>query len=237
MDIAQMKNNATGKSDKPATAFAQESVRRIGTLADQIYAILSRGLLMGAWEPDARLSVREIARELSVSVTPVREAMARLANEGALANEDGRGFRAIKLDHDSFKEIVRIRLALEPVAAGLAAAHATERVVADLELQNESLAQAITQDKFAAAIQIDIAFHMAIYELSNQPLLVSMIRSLLLRAGPTRRRLSGSYRKSLAGVGHHRRILAALRSNDAEVASAEIDADLRYGSSNILSEL
>ena len=46
--------------------LAKESVQRSATLGDQVYAILCRGLLMGAWKPDERLSVRELAQELAV---------------------------------------------------------------------------------------------------------------------------------------------------------------------------
>jgi len=221
----------------PAGAGGEEAVQRVATLAEQVYSILSRGLLMGAWGPDVRLSVRDLAQELSVSVTPVREAMNRLVNEGALSNADGRGFWTVKLDRPAYQEIMRIRIALEPVAASLAATRITETELDGLEQQNESLNEAIAQDNFAAALQIDTAFHLAIYEKAGQPLLNSMISSLLLRAGPTRTRLSGSYRKTLVGFAHHTRILDALRARDEVAVSTEIAADLRDGSNAILTEL
>lgn len=228
--------------DQPAVfdqeeLLTEETVQRGTTLGDQVYAIVSRGLLMGAWEPDVRLSPRNLARELAVSVTPAREALTRLANEGALTTTGGRGFRTVRLNRERYQEIVHIRMALEPKAAGLAAERITDEAVAGLRQQNDSLGHAIAQDKFAAALQIDTAFHLAIYELSAQPLLVSMINSLLLRAGPTRTRLSGSYRKSLVGFDHHRRILDALAARDAAAVAEEVASDLRDGSRAILAEL
>ncbi len=166
--------------------LAEEVVQRSATLADQVYAIVSRGILMGAWKPAERLSVRGLAEELAVSITPVREALTRLANEGALSNADGRGFRTVQLDKARYQEIVHIRISLEPTAARLAAARMSDDDIAGLIHQNETLAQAIAQENFATALQIDTAFHLAIYECSGMPLLVSMINSLLLRAGPTR---------------------------------------------------
>ncbi|MCB1341582.1 MAG: GntR family transcriptional regulator [Pseudooceanicola sp.] len=237
MPVMQSENDVYPAPPDQADPLAEETVKRGTTLGDQVYAIVSRGLLMGAWEPDARLSVRALAQELAVSVTPVREALTRLANEGALTSADGPGFRTVRLNRDRYQEIVHIRMALEPTAAGLAAARITDDAVALLRQQNESLGRAIAQDKFAAALQIDTAFHLAIYEMSAQPLLVSMINSLLLRAGPTRTRLSGSYRKTLVGFDHHRRILDALQARDADAVAEEVASDLRDGSRAILAEL
>lgn len=217
--------------------IGDESVRRSATLADQVYAIIARGLLMGAWGPDERISVPGLAQDLSVSVTPVREAMTRLVNEGALLIGDGRGFRTVRLFREQYREIVRIRIALEPVAAGLAAARITETEIAALHNRNESLSNAIDRGDFKAALEIDTGFHLALYEIADQPLLASMITSLLLRAGPTRTRLSGKYRKSRIGIAHHRSLLDALSARDADAASAAIAADLRDGSNAILSEL
>lgn len=219
------------------TLLSEEVVQRSATLADQVYAIVSRGVLMGAWKPAERLSVRGLAEELAVSITPVREALTRLANEGALTNADGRGFRTVLLNRAGYQEIVHIRISLEPTAARLAAARMSDDDIAALSHQNETLAQAITQENFAAALQIDTAFHLAIYECSGMPLLVSMINSLLLRAGPTRTRLSGNYRKSLVGLEHHKRILAALLLRDGDAVASEIASDLRDGSNAILKEL
>lgn len=215
----------------------EDEVQRGTTLADQVYEILSGRLLMGAWAPDTRLSVRMLADDLSVSITPVRDAMNRLANEGALVNVDGRGFRTVRLDREHYEEIVRLRLALEPMAAELATQRMEDAAIDTLAEQNEGLRSAIEQGNLAAALQIDTTFHMAIYEQARQPLLLSMINSLLLRAGPTRTRLSGDYRRSFRGVLHHRSIIEALRARDGTAVSAEIAADLRDGSTVILSEL
>jgi DNA-binding GntR family transcriptional regulator len=163
--------------------------------------------------------------------------MTRLVNEGALRNVDGRGFRTVRLDREQYREIVRIRIALEPMTAGLAVARIGDAQIAALHNRNESLSNAIAREDFKAALEIDTDFHLALYEIAGQPLLTSMITSLLLRAGPTRTRLSGKYRKSRIGIAHHRDLLEALRARDADAASLAVAADLRDGSNAILSEL
>lgn len=210
---------------------------RGASLTDRVYERLSRGLIVGAWAPGDRLSARAIARDLAVSLTPVREAMLRLANEGALELGDTRSFRAPELSRSAYEEVVRIRLALEPMATALAAGRITAEAVEAIEAINERLAERLGADDYAAALEADAEFHLSIYDAAGQPLLRSMIQSLFLRAGPTRTRLPRDYRKSLTGYNHHRRIVAALRAGDPEAARAAQAADLAQGSARVLDNL
>ncbi|SMF82327.1 transcriptional regulator, GntR family [Tistlia consotensis] len=214
-----------------------DELSRGATLTDRVYARLRRGLLVGFWAPGEKLSARQIAREMNVSMTPVREAMMRLATEGALEMTETRAFRAPELGRAAYRELVRVRLALEPMAAGLAAARIEPSQVAAIEALNERLAAHLRQDQFHQALEVDSQLHLAIYEAAGQPLLLSIIDGLLLRAGPTRTRLSYAYRKSLAGYEHHRRLIAALRVHDAAAAEAEVAADLEEGAAMILNIL
>ncbi len=221
----------------PIAESILDPLDRGASLTDRVYERLRRGLTVGVWEPGERLSARAIARDMSVSLTPVREAMLRLAKEGALELNESRTFLAPKLSTAEYGEVLRIRLALEPMAAGLAA----ERVAGDaldaIEASNERMAELLGADAFAAAFEADSEFHLAIYDAAEQPLLRSIISSLLLRVGPTRTRLSRGYRKALMGYNHHRRIIAALRAGDAQAARAELAADITDGAKLVLEAL
>jgi GntR family transcriptional regulator, colanic acid and biofilm gene transcriptional regulator len=221
-------------ADIAVTLDLAQGIERGQTLTEQVYEILRRGLLMGAFAPDLRLSTRQLAREMSVSLTPVREAMMRLVNEGALEMTDTRSFRTPVLTRENYAEIVSMREALEPIAVAGAARLITADQVAEVARINEDLREAVRTDAFARARELDTQFHLTVYQHSRQPLLVATIYSLLLRAGPTRTRLANDYRKTLTGYEHHRRILDAL-SNGAEKAAAEAVArDIHEGSAVIL---
>ena len=214
-----------------------DTLDRGATLTDRVYERLRRGLMVGAWAPGDRLSARAIARELAVSLTPVREAMLRLANEGALDLSETRSFRAPLLSRTEYHEVLRIRLALEPMAAAIAAERIAPDRVDAIEAVNERLAELLRGDNYAEALQADSEFHLSIYDAAAQPLLRSMIQSLLLRVGPTRTRLPREYRKSLAGYSHHRRIIAALKAGDAEAAREAQATDLTEGAAKVLETL
>jgi len=214
-----------------------DTLTRSETLTGRVYERLCRGLIVGAWEPGDPLSARAIAREMSVSLTPVREAMLRLANEGALELTDTRTFRTPILSKTGYAELLRIRLALEPMAASIAAQKITREQLDRTEAANEKMAELLNADAFAEAFEADSEFHLSIYDAAEQPLLRSIIASLLLRAGPSRTRLSREYRKALMGYKHHLRILAALKAGDPEAAHAELASDITEGANLVIEKL
>jgi DNA-binding GntR family transcriptional regulator len=221
----------------PLAESILETLDRGASLTDRVYERLRRGLIVGVWEPGARLSARAIAREMAVSLTPVREAMLRLAKEGALELSEKRTFLAPKLSKGEYGEVLRIRMALEPMAAAIAAERIGGDALDAIEAMNERMAELLRADAFAEAFEADSEFHLAIYDAAGQPLLRSIIASLLLRVGPSRTRLSRDYRKALMGYNHHRRIIAALRAGDAQAARTELAADITDGARLVMATL
>lgn len=217
------------KDGKDLAGDILDTLDRAATLTDAVYQRLRRGLIVGAWEPGDRLSAREISRRMEVSLTPVREAMLRLANEGALELTETRTFRAPELNRAEYEEVLRIRLALEPMAAGLAAERITPEELDGIAAANDRMADLLGQDDYAQAYEADAEFHLGIYQAARQPHLRAIISSLLLRVGPTRTRLSRTYRKALMGYKHHLRILDALKAGDPVAARAELTSDITDG--------
>ena len=88
-------------------------------LRDHVYLELLQRVQKGTLPPGSRIRDTEIARELGVSRTPVREALIRLAREGALQAEVGRGFRVRSLETAELLEVGAILAGLEPLALDL----------------------------------------------------------------------------------------------------------------------
>ena len=214
-----------------------QAVDRAATLAEQVYDRLRHGLLVGLWEPGQKITARGVCKDLGVSLTPAREAMMQLGNEGALDVSATRTYSAASLTLDEYREIASIRLALEPMAVEAAVGRiAPERVVA-LEEINEGLALANSEERFRDALLLDSEFHLTIYRASEQPTLSGIIDRLWLRAGPTRNRLSHAYRKTLAGYDNHKALTDALRAGDAARARAAITRDLEEGTRRIIEHM
>lgn len=222
---------------QPPGRLPLETVDRGTSLTDQVYARLRRGLLIGVWHPGQKITARKIARELGVSLTPAREAMMRLANESALDVSETRTYSAVSLTLEQYREIARIRTALEPLATQIATPLMDAPQIAELTRINEALKETIRQERFNEALQLDSEFHLTIYDRAASPTLLGMIDSLWLRAGPTRNRLSHSYRKRLVGYENHKKIIDALRGNDSQAAHDAMMWDLKAGAETVMSVL
>lgn len=214
-----------------------QAVDRAATLTEQVYDRLRHGLLVGVWEPGQKITARGVCKDLGVSLTPAREAMMRLGNEGALDVSATRTYSAASLTLEEYREISNIRLALEPMAVEAAASLIGGDTVDVLEEINEDLALANREERFRDALRLDSEFHLTIYRASAQPTLTAIIDRLWLRAGPTRNRLSHAYRKTLAGYDNHKALTEALRAGDATRARAAITRDLEEGTRRIITHM
>lgn len=213
------------------------SVSRSSTLTDKVYDKLRHALLRGVWEPGQKITARSLSRDMEVSLTPVREAMMRLANEGALEISETRAFLVPLLNRAQYQEVTSIRMALEPLATEAAMPFITPKVTDRLEALNERLKALIEEDRFNEALQTDSEFHHTIYALADQDVLQSMIDALWLRVGPTRTLLSHTYRKRLVGYTNHKSIIAALRSGDVQAARAAVHHDISTGAKSLCKAL
>ena len=91
----------------------------IATLSDRIYAALREGLMIGEWLPGATITDRNVAKQYSTSLSPARDAMTRLANEGGLLLSETRMYSVPVLTDDDYCEVMNVSLALEPMEAEL----------------------------------------------------------------------------------------------------------------------
>ena len=108
-----------------------QPVDRPEALRDQVYARLRAMLREGDVVPGRRLYENVLAGELGVSRTPVREALALLANEGLLTPE-GRGYSAPSLSQGDVADIYELRRLLEPAAIARATSHAAPAALAEM---------------------------------------------------------------------------------------------------------
>lgn len=212
-------------------------VVRGSTLTEQVYMQLRQGLLVGSWKPGDKITARKLSRALGVSLTPAREAIIRLANEGAIEVSETRMFSIPQLDRARYDEITRIRLQLEPMAAEMAARHCDAALADRLAALNEKLREQILVEAYDEALRLDSEFHLSIYDAAGSVVLRRLIDSLWLQIGPTRTRLSREYRRKLVGYGNHLKIIEALRAGDAGEAGAAMRRDLIDGANAIMSVL
>lgn len=209
----------------PAGGLAVAPVAR-ETLRLRVYDELRRAIARGRFRPGQSLTVRGLASALSVSATPVREALQMLAAEGALLAEPNRFFRVPELRREQFAEVREVRAALEGLAAEKAAVQVSPEEFARLEEANGRALAAIDAQDTEAYLAANEEFHFALYAAARSPLLDRHIRSLWLQAGPSLRILFNDIALVRTLTDNHRTALDAIRKGDAAGAREAIRRDV-----------
>lgn len=186
---------------------------------------LMHAIKTGLYKPGDRLREIEVADRLSLSRTPVREALRRLEAEKIIEHRPRVGAIIRTLDQTEIVELYEMRLVLERTAAEMAAKHAAEAEVDALTEINADIASCGTDGTRAAAV--NQTFHRAVYLAARNPFLLDATRAMnnaLLLLGPTT--LADSDR--IATVVHqHGQIIEAISAGDIEAAGAAAEAHLQ----------
>ncbi|MGC5617398.1 GntR family transcriptional regulator [Georgenia sp. Z1491] len=192
-------------------------------LADKVHDILLVQFMNGMRPPGQRLNIEKLSRELDLSPTPVREALARLEHTGFVRREALRGYEVAPLLTP--KEIVQLmdaRLLIEPTLAAEATPRSTPEFLAELDetiAVMERVGAVADGEALRQCWLADEAFHALISKQAGNPFTERAYQAL---GGQLQRfRLIGE-----AGVSHahraareHRRLFEALSAADAEQAA------------------
>jgi DNA-binding GntR family transcriptional regulator len=214
-----MARAATKKVDPLHTLWRKHA--GAGTLAGSVYHTLREAILEGVISERERLPEGRLAQHLSVSRTPVREALKMLARDGLIGAGNGKSPTVQPLVAGDIEELYEIRIALEPAAAALAAKNASPAELLALRavlVQVEAaLAQPRPDDRRLAALSA--RFNDLIGEAGRNRRLAALVthhREMILRAQGTTLGHPGRAQKALA---EHRRMLRALEARDPEAAA------------------
>jgi DNA-binding GntR family transcriptional regulator len=189
---------------------------RTRSRADFVYGRLRDAISDGRIAGGERVREEEVARNLGVSRTPVREALQRLQQRGLLMLAAGRGLVVAQLSQQQVVELYAMREILEGSAARFAAQHATAAEIAILYELQEELKSA--EGDAMRHVSLNRRFHQAIYEAAHNRYLLQTLDSLndsfaLLRS--TTFRLPHRQRNS---DEERRRIIAAIEQRDPDSA-------------------
>jgi len=188
------------------------------TKADEAYQRLRHQIVTLQLPPGAVLDERALASQLGIGRTPLREALARLAEQNLVLISRHRSSQVAPLDLEDVAHIYELRVYLEPLAARLASQRATED---DLNAMRDLLAQydeASLRNDHEAAVKIDFAFHATCAQASHNPYLADAINRLNFHS----QRLWLLSLRFMGGIDQiadrHRRIYEAIAGRNPEEA-------------------
>ena len=191
-------------------------------LKDKVYealkvAIMSMDIYAG--EDPPKLDERQLAEELGVSRTPIREALSRLEQEGLVRNIPRRGAFVVRKTKKEILEMICVWGALESLAARMAAVNASDEELAGLRRMF-----ATYEDSKRASANIDeysddnINFHQAILRLSKCDLLVSLAEGLFIHINSIRSRTLREGDRVKDTIIDHMHIIEALEKRDEQLS-------------------
>lgn len=168
---------------------------------------------------DLRLDEKQLAENLGVSRTPVREALARLTQEGLVAIVPRRGAYIVRKSKAEILETIVVWAALESMAARLATARATDTEIGGLRELFKSFPTGedlhYRLDEYSVA---NLRFHQAVIDISHSPLLSRMAGELLVHMRAIRGRTIRDDDRVNSSIVDHMHIIEALETRDADLA-------------------
>lgn len=206
------------------------------TLWDRAYAALKSALLEGRFAPGERIVLRDVADDLGISLTPVRDAVNRLTAEKILERGgvgSGGGATVPLLNADQFSQLMTVRSGLEPVAAAAAARYATAGELDAVEASLVEMKRSVSEHRTGEYLVAHYRFHFGIYAICKMPIVQQIIESAWLRCGPTLTLALPEYIPGLKRYEFHVAALAALRKGDGEQAATAIRADIESARNDI----
>ena len=224
-----MPSGAAAKTPKPGLATDDEADAAPGAvLHASIYEDLRRRMITGKITPGLGLSTRGLALELGVSQMPVRDALSRLAAEGAVAIRSKRKIEVPPMTADRFTDLLDCRLLLEPEAAVQALPQITPALLRRLREIDARLDAAMQNGDVIGYMECNFAFHFNIYRANGRPTLNRLIETLWLQFGPFMRVVYGRYGTANL-IDQHRIALDAIEAGDPEVLRRAIASDIADG--------
>jgi DNA-binding GntR family transcriptional regulator len=202
-------------------------------LVDQAYTALLDAICDGTLSPGERLTQANVAERLKVSRQPIHNALLVLKAQGFVRESGRRGLAVAPIDQKFFHAIYEFRSAIEPLAVRLAGARMTpERIAAARALVAKGEAMA-RRKNIGAMIEADINFHMFLYELSGNPLIIDTMR---LNWRHLRRAMGAvlQFRNISTRVWkEHAAVIDALADGKVETAAARIQAHIVRAHSDV----
>ena len=197
-------------------------------LRQSVYEGLRHQLITGKIAPGMGISTRGLALQLGVSQMPVRDALGRLAAEGAVEIRSKRKIMVPIMTRARLEEIMQCRLLLEPTAAVDALAHVDAARLKAIRAADAATDDSLRVGDVNAYMESNFRFHSLIYQASPMATLNRMIEMLWMQFGPFMRVVYGRFGTANL-VDQHLAATDAIADGDTDRLRAAITGDISDG--------
>ncbi len=195
-------------------------------LREMVYEELKIQILTGAIVPGTRMMEVDLAEEMGVSRTPIREAIRKLEKEGLVTIEPRRGAYASRISTQDMVEILEVRQDLEGLAAFFAATRMKDDEMDELRKIAARYNEAVAAGSMQDMIRYDTQFHRLIVDSCNNKILVNMVEQLQELVLRFRYIYYDNFRRAENMPEEHREIIEAIESGNEVRARAAADVHI-----------
>lgn len=179
---------------------------------------IRQAIIDGTFSPGERLMEIQLADEMGVSRTPVREAIRKLELEGFVVMIPRRGTYVADISIKDITEIYEIRISLDILAAGLAAERITDEELEKLNSYLVEIGRYVPAMDIDKIVELDTAFHDILYKATRNERLVSVIGNLREQLTGIRGRSMSYPGRLVETMDEHRALVDSIASRDVERA-------------------
>ncbi|XVX20138.1 GntR family transcriptional regulator [Actinomycetota bacterium] len=190
----------------------------VETMSERAYRLVRDMLVFLELPPGEPIAEQQLAEQLGIGRTPLREALKRLETDRLVVTFPRRGTFATQVDAADLEHISQVRSALEPLAARLAATHRTEEDLRRLRALRRTLDSLRDDATATALLSVDLELHRAIYDATHNPYLVDELVRFDQLATRVWSLVIDQVRQLAAHVRVHAEVLDAIVAGDADTA-------------------
>lgn len=217
-------------------AFCQQISKE--SLSQQAYLAIRGSLMRSRLRPGQKLVARQVADDLGISVTPVRESLLRLVSEHALVMDERGTVMVPEVSLARCLDIRGLRTLVEGEGAARAALVAATTAIDALCGIHERYVQTERDGDFPSALEQNETFHLTLCRMSQSPALFRIVENLWIQYGPILSHLYEGVSPPFRGRQHgHLKVIEALRRRDPDLSRRAIAEDITEGGGAMLEKL
>lgn len=195
-----------------------ELEKKTSTKSEQVYNYLKDLILSGKLKPNERIIISKVAKDLDMSIIPVREALKKLATQGLVEFTSQKGARVAPMNIEEIEEIFMIRLELETFATGLAAENATEEEIEVLFDLCKEMDKKLKNQDVESYTLLNRKFHDTLYGYSRNKVLYEMIENLYARSENSKMIFNYDVQRMKDSNSEHFLIVESMAQRNKELA-------------------
>lgn len=217
-------------------ARKQQSLRP-ASVVEAVYEAIYNRLMSLEISPGARISIDQLARDLDISQTPIREALGRLENEGLVRKAHLVGYSAApQLTRKQFDDLFQVRLLLEPEGARLAALNMTPQTLAEVEAAASAMQQGGApvdrSSRYSRFARADAHFHDTILKIGGNEVMRQALSGQHVHLHIFR--LMFHARVASEALEEHDRLIDAFRAGNCDAAAIAMRSHIEQSRDRML---